>query len=283
MDTHEHWNITGFDAVIGNPPYNANSTNKGSGHKLWDKFMEKGIQEWCSDSGYVVYVHPSLWRQPGKKIFTAVKQYDLQYLNINNEKEGLKQFKCATRFDWYLLKKSKYSGQTHINDENQTETAINIKNWDFIPNGYFNDVFNIIDKYNCHHIISDRSNYGADKKWVSKTKTGEFKYPVVYSLYKNGSIQFRYSNTFDRGHFNIPKVIFTPNLGLNNLIDQTGEYGLTQWVMAICDDPENLQQITTIFKNEKFKNILKAIKFGMYYNGNIIKMFKKNFWKDFVN
>ena len=57
---------------------------------------------------------------------------------------------------------------------------------------------------------------------------------------------------------------------------------MTQWVVGIADQPENLEQITKIFKNQKFKLILKSIKFGMYYNTNILKQFKKDFWKEFV-
>ena len=52
--------------------------------------------------------------------------------------------------------------------------------------------------------------------------------------------------------------------------------------MGICGEADNLDKISLIFKNETFKNILKCIKFGMYYNSNIIKLFKKDFWKQFV-
>ena len=60
LDIFEKWSLDGFDAVIGNPPYNDKSDNKGAGHKLWDKFMEFGITKWLSPDGYVVYIHPPL-------------------------------------------------------------------------------------------------------------------------------------------------------------------------------------------------------------------------------
>jgi len=116
----------------------------------------------------------------------------------------------------------------------------------------------------------------------SKTKDKEFKHEVIYSIYKDKSLQLRYSKHQENGHYKIPKIIFTPNLGLNNIIDKEGKYALTQWVVGIADQPENLEQITKIFKNQKFKLILKSIKFGMYYNTNILKQFKKDFWKEFV-
>jgi hypothetical protein len=271
-----------FNAVIGNPPYNYASNNKGSGHKIWDKFMKISIIEWLNKNGYLLYVHPPLWRQPNTELFELVKKYDLIYLEIHNEKDGNTVFRCSTRYDWYLLCKHKYNGKTIIKDEYDKINEINLIEWNFIPNGYFDIIHKIILNKNKHTIIADRSNYGADKKWVSKEKSDIFRYPVIYSIYKDNTIQFRYSNCNTNGHYGIPKIIFVPNLGLNYIIDKKGEYGLTQWVYAICDEPDNLDKISGIFENEIFRNVLKCIKFGMYYNSNIIKMFKKDFWKEFI-
>ena len=283
LDIKKKWNIDGFDAVIGNPPYNDNSGNKGSGHKIWDKFMLYSINNWLKIKGYLLFIHPPLWRQPKKHLFDLIKQYNLIYLEIHNEKDGKKMFKCSTRYDWYLFCKNKYKGYTVIIDEYNKKNKINLNEWDFIPNGYFNDIKNIINSTNKHKIISDRSNYGADKKWISKIKDNKYKYPVIYSIYKDKTIKCTYSFYNNKGHFKIPKIIFTPNLGLNNIIDKEGKYGLSQWVIGIVDKPDNLKKITTIFNNNKFKEILKCIKFGMYYNKRIIKMFKKDFWKEFID
>jgi hypothetical protein len=282
LDIKEQWDLDGFDAVIGNPPYNDKSDNKGAGHKLWDKFMEFGITKWLVKDGYLLYVHPPLWRQPENKLFKLMKKNNLIYLEIHNYNDGKKMFKCSTRYDWYLMQKSTYLNQTTIVDEFGVKSEINLNQWDFIPNGYLQEIRDLITGDEKHEFISDRSNYGADKSWVSKTQNDEFQYPVVYSLYKDLSIQFRYSKHQDSGHFGVPKIIFTPNLGLNHIIDTQGEYGLTQWVVGIVDEPENLEQITKIFSNHKFQEILKSIKFGMYYNTKILKMFKKDFWTDFV-
>ena len=244
--------------------------------------MEFGITKWLSPDGYLLYVHPPLWRQPKNKLFNLVKNNNLIYLEIHDYDDGKKMFKCSTRYDWYLMQKSTYKNKTTVIDEFKVKYEIDLKDWNFIPNGYFDDIKNLISGEEKHQIIADRSNYGADKKWVSKTKDKEFKHEVIYSIYKDKSLQLRYSKHQENGHYKIPKIIFTPNLGLNNIIDKEGKYALTQWVVGIADQPENLEQITKIFKNQKFKLILKSIKFGMYYNTNILKQFKKDFWKEFV-
>tara|TARA_B110000037_G_C17114432_1_gene503183 strand:- start:2645 stop:3388 length:744 start_codon:yes stop_codon:yes gene_type:complete len=247
--------------------------------------MKLSITDYVKKGGYLLYVHPPLWRQIKSKLFKLVKKYNLIYLNINNEKCGKKLFKCSTRFDYYLLQKTEYNGKTIIIDEYNKDNIINLTEWEFIPNGYFKKIKKLISSDIKQHIISDRSNYGADKKHVSNKNVGEddiFKYPVIYSIYKDKSLQIRYSTHTNNGHFGLPKVIFTPNLGLNNIVDENGQYGLTQWVMAICDKKENLKDITKIFKNTEFKEILKCIKFGMYYNSNILKLFNKDFWREFI-
>jgi len=283
LDINKKWDLDGFHAVVGNPPYNDKSDNKGAGHKLWDKFMEYAITKWLSPDGYLVYIHPPLWRQPKNKLFELVKNKNLIYLEIHNYEDGKKMFKCSTRYDWYIMQNCNYQGTTEVIDEFKVKYNINLSDWNFIPNGYFNDIKKLISSEEKHTFIADRSNYGADKKkWISKEKTEENKYEVVYSIYKDKSLQLRYSKHQDNGHYGIPKIIFTPNLGLNYIIDKDGKYALTQWVVGIVDEKENLEQIVNIFENQKFKLILKSIKYGMYYNTNILKQFKKDFWKEFV-
>ena len=47
---------------MGNPPYNDNSGNKGKGHTLWVKFVEIAINKLLKQNGFLMYIHPSLWR-----------------------------------------------------------------------------------------------------------------------------------------------------------------------------------------------------------------------------
>ena len=61
------------------------------------------------------------------------------------------------------------------------------------------------------------------------------------------------------------------------------EYGLTQYAYAIADDPENLENIAKALASEKMKKLMSCNLFkNGIYEEKIIKMFKKDFWKDFV-
>ena len=57
------------------------------------------------------------------------------------------------------------------------------------------------------NILQSMSAYEPRKKWISKTETKEFKYPVVHSTPKDGH-RFVWSNRNDNGFYGIKKIIF---------------------------------------------------------------------------
>jgi len=63
LDIKQKWNIEGFDAVIGNPPYNA-SGNTGTGNTIWQHFTKQALIKWLKSNGYLLFVHPPGWRKP---------------------------------------------------------------------------------------------------------------------------------------------------------------------------------------------------------------------------
>ncbi len=61
LDIKKEWGLNGFDAVIGNPPYQANNS-LGTGTPIWNKFVLFSLDRLC-DSGFLVFVHPAGWRK----------------------------------------------------------------------------------------------------------------------------------------------------------------------------------------------------------------------------
>ena len=275
------WSIDGFDAVIGNPPYNDSSGNKGKGHMLWDKFVLSAYNKWLKNNGLLVYVHPSLWRQINHTILDIFKKNQLHYLEIHNVKDGQITFKASTRYDWYILEKTPKYKNTIIKDEEGIINNINLDEWNFIPNMLFKQIKSLIIHTNdCLDVNYYRSNYGADKKWVSKTENSEFKYPVIYSINKSNNLSLKYSNTTKKGMFGKSKFIFSNGAGF--YCDKNGDYGLTQWAYCIYDNPDVLNNIDKAFRNIDFHRIIQAIKLdSSSYNIKVMKMLKKDFWKDF--
>jgi len=268
--------------------------NKRRGHGFWSKFVKQAINM-LKDDGYLVFIHPPNWRNLDSNIyktcFNLIKDRQLLYLEIHNCKDGSKTFNAGTAYDWYVLKNVKSTNyETIIKGQDNIINKINLTEWNFIPNMMFeeikklmnNDVGKNLDvnrgKLNVNKY---RSNYGPDKKWISKEKSEEFRYPVIYSINKNNELSLKYSNTNKNGHFGIPKFIFSNGRGF--FIDEKGEYGLTQWAYCIYDDIENLQNIKKAFLSDKFKRIRDAIQLdSLLYNYRVMKLFKRDFYKEFI-
>ena len=281
-----------FDLVIQNPPYNDSSGNKGANHTLWDKFTIKAIESWLKPGGYLVAVHPGNWRQRNSEVFPLFKEKQLCYLEIHNSTDGQKTFKCGTSYDWYLLENTSRYMKTTVVGEDDVRSEIDMGDWTFLPNmmhDYIkglmtNDVTNRLD------ITRDRSVYGTDNKkgLISKEKTDKYCYPLINSIKKDGSIDFRYTCDDTRAangqlpQFGRTKFIFCNGAGCYK--DITGDIGFTEWGFAIYDTPENVEKIEMAFKTQEFTNILNAIKIipSQKCNPEVMKLFRKDFWKELL-
>ena len=77
--------------------------------------------------------------------------------------------------------------------------------------------------------------------------------------------------------------LFIFSNGNGHIKDINGEYGLTQWAYAFKCNSKDIDNLEKVFNSNKFKNIINAINLtSNKYNYNIIKLFKKDFWKDFI-
>ena len=277
------WGVKkGFDAVIGNPPYQKSNNNKGTGNTLWNEFVNKAIEHWLLEDGYLLFVHPKGWRQIGNKTGNLMRTKQIIYLNMNDVKKGLSLFKASTDYDYYLIQNKDVYKETIINDYQDKEYSyLIIDSLKFIPNHSFKDVFNLISKTKDNGFISSKSVYETRKQWMSKTETPEFKYPCVYSINAKNIVSTRWSSRNDNGHFGITKFIFSNGQGY--IQDLEGTYGLTEWAYAIKCNKEDMNKVEKAFNSNKFKNIVDAIQLtSNKYNYNIFKEFKKDFWKEFL-
>ena len=282
LDIKEEWGIDGFDIVLGNPPYQNDNNNKGSGNTLWNLFVDKSLNEWLIEKGLLLYVHPRGWRQINSKVGNLMKTKQIIYLNMNSVSKGLETFKCATDYDYYLIENICVYKETNIVDyKNKKYKYMINKELKFIPNHSLNEVFSLVDSVEDNGFINDQSSYEPRKKWMSKNQSNEYKYPCVYSINSKNIISKKWSNRNDNGHFNVTKFIFSNGSGYYK--DINGEYGLTQWAYAIKCNKEDMDNVEKSFNSNKFINIVDAINLtSNKYNYNVMKLFKKDFWKEFI-
>ena len=273
------FNVNNFDIIVGNPPYQDDTGNKGN--KLWTKFVEIILEKksMLNNNGYLLFVHPSLWRQIDHKIQKIMTSKQIIYLEIHNEKDGFKTFSANTRYDWYLLQNKEYKHDTIIKDEKGKIVKFNINKMKFIPNFNFNIITKLTSSNNKVDILHSESIYEPRKKWMSSKKDTTFKYPCIYSINKSNTPSFKWSNINDKGHFSIPKVIWGGG-ATGFIFDKSGEYGMTQWASAIVDDVKILPTIKEALESENFSNIIKAISVSKQeINYKILREFNKDFYK----
>ena len=201
--------------------------------------------------------------------------------------DGIRYFNAGTKFDMYVAQNRNTEGlKTRIIDEQKQEIERDIKHLKFVPNFDFDDIFRLIAENDEETIdlMYNRSLYPPEKPYMSDKKTDLYRYPCVWSISKkNGEMKFRYSSE-KKGHFGVPKVIFStwhdPGIPF---VDTHGHYGLTQMAAAIVARPENLPRIAEALNCERFRRVMRSIQFTTHsWNYNIMRLFRKNFWEEFV-
>lgn len=284
-----------FDVIVQNPPFQDGAqegSQRGTRTHIWQKFISKSISL-LKPNGFLLTINPGGWRRPYGKfedVGRELMEKQIHYLEIHNIQDGQKTFgtkdnKVTTGYDVIVVENTTRYERTTVIDENGVASKIDMSNVKAIPNGQIPEITKLFakngeDKVN---FITDRSSYGHDKDWVQEEKTEEFKYPVVYSLPQKGE-QIWWSSRNDRGHFRVPKIIWSNGAATQIIIDDKGKYGMTEWAYAISDDPKVLPLIKKAMESQKFVNLCKGIKFTFdKYDGKFISLFRSNFWKEFVD
>ena len=280
-----------FDVILGNPPFQYKEGDT-QAQPIWHLFVERSY-ELLENNGYLLFIHPSGWRDisgKGKQrnVFDFMKKNNLIYLNMNDFETGKKTFGVGTNFDYYVVQNTlTNSNKTIINDIDNTkgveeEYEIDLNNWDFIPSGKFKDFKKIIaTKKEEKVVVLNESLYHTQKDEISDTKT---EFPCCYSITIKDAMKYKYSSS-NKGHFGVPKVIWSNGAGTYPIVDKEGKYGLTQYCYAIIDDKKNLDAIKKAMDNPTFIKLMKYLSFkeDHKYNYKIISLFKKGFYNHFLD
>jgi superfamily II DNA or RNA helicase len=285
-----------FDVVVMNAPYNKPVHEKGrkgghGGRTLWDKFLVSAVQKWVKEDGYVCSINPPPWRKPAengevKELMNLItKENTLRFLNINSKKRGKEVFGASTRFDCIVVERSLPSPgvKTLIVDElgNKSNMSLDDKGW--LPNYMFGEIEELLAKEGepTVKVIYSRSKYGNDKPNISRKQEGAFIYPVVYGMRKDENV-FLYSNTDEKGHFGVPKVILSLNERQHQPInDFDGNYATSELAFGIeIDSREDGDKLVEFVKSEGFQEIIKATKWSTFQTDwRMFTHFREGFWR----
>jgi hypothetical protein len=274
-----------FDVVLGNWPYEKKVGPKKT-QAIWDKFTELFLTK--VKTKYLMPIHPDGWRSVKgdfKYVQRMLLDRKLIYLETHDESDGLKTFGKSTTYDWFIVENVfDNTNITTIKDSDGNIHKIDLNNVEFIPNGLFEKFTDLFTDGERVNVLYDRSSYGTDKKNMNQEKTDTHIYPCVYTTTKDGTINLWYSCTNQKGHFGVPKVIWSNGAASTPILDLEGKYGLTQFSYGIIDTTENLEKIFEAIQTDEFIELMKYSDGKIHkYNYKVIAEFKKDFWKEFIN
>jgi len=265
IDVYSIWKINNFDAVIGNPPYQPPSNDKKGGTSIWNEFVSLSLSKLLKEGGYLVFVHPALWRKPDNKLRDEMFSKQIHYLSIHNKVEGNKLFGATTRFDYYLLENTPTYKNTRVIFEDKKEYDILItKELPFIPNFGWSLFDKVFKKLNNNGIMtSGDSDCHTSRPYVSKIKTNEYKYELLNSISKTKGKTFCYSSRPHKVQNN-KKVLFSNGETIVPFYDN-GELGITQGgLYTIVNDENEGKKLVEYLNSNLIVYLIKATKWSNF-------------------
>ena len=207
LDIKDKWGIHGFDAIIGNPPYE--SQNGTGDNKLYLDFTKYSINI-LNKKGILLFITPTTIIdyiiEMDKNRNYLDKFYNIEYIALNTPE---RYFKVNSTFTYFMLKKEKYRGNTII-EHYKGKDIITLKKGIKLPKIPSENNLNIINK-----ICSTNNSYDINKckfpnntqrirkehiakNIVSKNKTDKFKYKIYDTINKtNPNGKYYYYDKLD--------------------------------------------------------------------------------------
>jgi phosphoribosyl-ATP pyrophosphohydrolase len=186
-----------------------------------------------------------------------------------------------------IIRETRDSDFKYPVDQEGNVLEVDLRKMPFIPNAKIDRVVSFLAKKGEEkvEILHSFSSYESRKNWISETEDNVFIYPVIYSTPVVGPTIW-YSNTNKNGHFGISKLILNPCRPIGFVIDEKGEYGMSQFCVGIVGNKDYLDMVAKVIKNQKtngFSDFMEASHFtDKIFNKDVISLFRKDFWKEFI-
>ena len=241
----QHFNdVTTFDIVMGNPPYNAGGI-KHKGMKNIYVFFSIQSFSILKDDGYLLTIHPATWRIPHhkiqgtridlNKIYTTKQIHTIKLFSIPQTKELMN---VMINVDSILIQNTPYSNnntKTTIIDTNRDITKKHLIPHDFIPN-YGLSILDKMKQKSTEHLTFILNS----ERHAQHNKGGPCK--NIHGIKKKG---IKISRSKEPHSLLNHKKLIINGIGSYNYVyyDECGEYGLTQSPLAIVEPTINTQQL----------------------------------------
>jgi len=270
--------MSGFDAVIGNPPYQ--DINATGDNKLYLRFIKYGLSILKQD-GYLLFITPTniknyiTNKDKNRKYITDF--YELLFLSLNTANSHFKGI--STYFAYFLLKNKIVSScNTRVkfmrNKEVEMDEIVIYEKQD-IPLCLSNLDFSIINK--CSNIITKTHetydikkavyivngkqtqqrirNTHISKGDVSQKVTENHRFPIINKINKSTPFPGEmYYSKFTMEDYRIPKIVMCTGGYLMPSYDEMGEYNLSDnMIYLLCDSKQKYRGFVILVNSKLIK------------------------------
>ena len=267
-----------YDLIVANPPYAKllpSGKRASKNHNLIGLFINKSLSI-LQKNGFILYITPDNWMSYADRNTLILKLTEMQihHINIHIAKKYFK--KVGSSFTWYLIentpaykditidgiwKKKLYSGKV----KSQIRRYIPL-----FYNGTIQSILNkTIDANNDKYKVetsSDLHKY-TKKKFISNTKTGEFKYKLIHT--PKQTVWSSRPHKFQSGY----KVFISTTSYYGTFVDNCG---MTQSIAFIrCKSKKEAESISEILNHPMYTFINNICRYGNFNNIRILQKFPK--------
>jgi hypothetical protein len=239
LDIKNKWCLEGFDAVIGNPPYNKN---------LYKKFTEFCINK-CN---YLLFVIPSTFTigVSHQKFIETLKNNGLKYVVYLDKNRWNNKIDIETL---YILCVKGYCEKIYIN-EISIERSEKIFNMDGIYLKILNKIksFNKLQLYKGKNITLPHNN-PIETENIKFTESKEHCNKLLSRLNGGKGEQIYYTNTFQEDKINGSKIIFPRGTGSYNSLSNLKKLNKPIVYSKITEENILLSTGIVYLKSKNFK------------------------------
>jgi len=280
LNIKDKWNVVGFNAIIGNPPYqDANATGD---NKLYLEFIKYSLSV-LRQNDYLLFVTPTNIKNyitnKDKNRKYIDNFYEIVYLSLNTANKHFKGI--STYFAYFLIKNNIVSScKTKVeflrNKQIETDEIVIYEKQE-LPLCLSNVDFNILNK--CSNILSkihttfniQKATYNINNKQtlqrirlthiangdISREMVGCYKYPIIDKINKSkpfpGEVYYNKTLMNDHGK---PKIIMCTGGYLMPSYDEFGVYNLSDnMIYMLCDTKEKYNGFVQLVNSKLIKYI----------------------------
>jgi hypothetical protein len=261
--------IMKFDVVIGNPPYQENSSkgkSKGGGRggdkNLYSKFIKKS-DELLKQDGFLMFLTPPAIFSPKNKNKEVI-------FNPNNNLVLVKIFdenpfpNVSTNVCYFMMKKTLKTTTKFLT--NNGEIELNLSEADILPSVFNQNTISIFSKlfnsqFEKFNFERDCSLHSQNTELFSNEQDENFQYPVY-----NGS-KIKYTSIIPQ-NMGVEKIVVSRSGYYKPIVDN-GSIGTTETNFFIRSN--NLNGLFNILNHPLYKFVVEKSKFNGFIHQQVLK------------